>query len=213
MSWLSSGAKKVRRALKLPPITLKNVATKYAPAAIMAGTGNPMGAAGAVYSGAAIPNRRPIGNTTFPTFGPTGPGGRATPTFPGAGGGTPNVEGDNPWWQDLLGDVGDLFGKGVDYAKENPMDVAIGGLAGLSALNAAESSRKAGKYQQAGLSHAKDRWAAGEPLRTEGQRRLLNPERPDLSSVYNDPLNTFSRPVQLPSAPRAVRRRLPTRNR
>lgn len=54
MSWISAGLKKVRKTLHLPPVTLKNVATKYAPVALtvasLGGAGPLAGVAGKIGS-------------------------------------------------------------------------------------------------------------------------------------------------------------------
>lgn len=118
--------------------------------------------------------------------GPTSPGGAPTPTFPGGGGGTPSVPGADG---------------GTDW-----MSIAEGGLAGLSALNSARASQQAGKYGDMAVKHATDRWAEGDPLRVAGRNQMLHPVTPDLTSVYNDPNNAFSRPVSPPGAPQAIRR-------
>lgn len=86
------------------------------------------------------------------------------------------------------------------------LGLAEGGLAGLQAYNSAKASGRAGKYQDAALAQAQARYAEGAPLRAMGRARILNPQRPDLTSVYNDPTNAFSAPVT--TAPALPRRRL-----
>jgi hypothetical protein len=92
-------------------------------------------------------------------------------------------------------------GGGMDW-----LGLAEGGLAGLQAYNSAKASGRAGKYQDAALAQAQARYAEGAPLRAMGRARILNPQRPDLTSVYNDPTNAFSAPVT--TAPALPRRRL-----
>lgn len=92
-------------------------------------------------------------------------------------------------------------GGGMDW-----LGMAEGGLAGLQAYNSAKASGRAGKYQQAAIDQANARYAEGAPLRAMGRARILNPQRPDLTSTYNDPTNAFSAPVT--TAPAMSRRRL-----
>lgn len=186
-NFLSRGLKGVRRALHLPPVTLGNVATKYAPAALALGSGvGPLGAIATKIPGAAkiagglsaakrvighhVPdvmrNGAPAQIGDLITGGPAAPPG--APGAPAAGGGT-----------DWLG-------------------IAEGGLAGLSALNAAKASARQGQYQDRALQQAEGRWAQGAPLRAAGSAQLLNAQPPDLSATYNDPTNVFSRPVRRP---------------
>jgi hypothetical protein len=74
----------------------------------------------------------------------------------------------------------------------NAGDIALGGLAGYQALNAANASKRAGQLSDKAIGLAESRWNQGAPLRTAGQARLLNPTRPDLSSVYTDATNPFA---------------------
>lgn len=195
MSKLSKGLKGIRRALKLPPITAGNVLTKYAPAAAQAYTGQPPTA---LWSGGGGSPRTPDFSRGF-TSGPSGaPGRTPSPTFPGGsrtGGGS-----DRPWWQDALAGIGDLAGSAGSFVKNNAVDIGIGGLAAYQALNSANASKRAGQLQDKAISGAEKRWGDNEALRTEGRRRLLNPTRPDLSSVYADPTNPFAKRAT-PTAP------------
>lgn len=184
MSWVSKGVKSVRRALRLPPITTRSVLTQYGPAAAMAATGNYAGAAATMYGGGAVPQRRPVGQGTVPGYNNpvSAPSGDAD-----MGGGTD--------WAAILSS---LAGTAGNFAKEHGVDLAAGGLAAWQMANAAEASRKAGKYQDAAIRGAKDRWATQEPLRKAGIAGMLNPERPDLTDVYTDPTNPFATPIRRP---------------
>lgn len=197
MSWVSSGLKSVRKALHLPPITLGNVATKYAPAAIMAATGNPMGAAATVYGGGAMPQPRPIGTSTFPTFSSSMPNPVQTPGASEGGGG----------WQDILGSIAGAIGGGAQkvggYIKDNPLEAAMAGLATMQGVNAAKASARQGKLSDEAINLSKQLWAQGQPLRDKGQAGMLNPSHSNLSDVYTDPFNPFAsqkRPLSPPTA-------------
>jgi hypothetical protein len=71
-------------------------------------------------------------------------------------------------------------------------NLAVGGLAGYQALNAANASKRAGQLSDKAIGLAESRWNDAAPLRTAGQARLLNPARPDLTSVYQDTTNPFA---------------------
>lgn len=87
--------------------------------------------------------------------------------------------------------AGGLFGGGLG-------NLAMGGLAGYQALNAANASKRAGQLSDKALGLAESRWNDAAPLRSAGTARLLTPARPDLSGVYTDPSNPFaSRPRRL----------------
>lgn len=99
-------------------------------------------------------------------------------------------------------DFGSLLSGAGSFLKNNAVDIGIGGLAGYQALNAANASKRAGGLQDKAISGVEKRWGDNEALRTEGRRRLLNPTRPDLSSVYNDPTNPFAkRPPPVDATP------------
>jgi hypothetical protein len=77
-------------------------------------------------------------------------------------------------------------------------DLALGGLATAQGVMAANASKRAGELSNKAIDLANTNWAAGAPLRTQGQTSLLNPTRPDLSATYADPTNPFaSRPRKL----------------
>lgn len=193
-NFISRGIKGVRRALHLPPITLKNVATKYGPAALtvasLGGAGPLAGIAGKLGSVASsIPGAAKAGAILS----------GAKRVLGGAGAGVPQVMRNgqpitlsdiNPNIPSSGGGAPGGGGGGTDW-----LGLAEGGLAGLSAVNAAKQSGRAGKYQDAALAQANARWQEGAPLRAAAVPRLLNPARPDLTQVYNDPTNAFSRPV------------------
>ncbi len=135
------------------------------------------------------------------------------PTFPSSGGGgfdwanvAQTLTGGNRGGGGSGGfDWGKLLGGAGSFLKNNAVDIGIGGLAGYQALNAAKASKRAGQLQDRAISGAEKRWGDNEALRTEGRRRLLNPTRPDLSSVYNDPTNPFAqRPPPIGAAPPAM---------
>jgi hypothetical protein len=200
-NFLSRGLKGVRRALHLPPVTLKNVATKYAPVGLGVastfGLGPLAGIAGKLGTAA----------SSLPGASKVAAGAKGVQRVLGAvhggggGGGGDQVHLDPNTGLEVMDGAGG-GGGGTDW-----LGLAEGGLAGLSALNAAKASSRAGKYQDAALAQAQQRWEAGAPLRAAGQQRLLNPMRPDLTGVFNDPTNAFSRPVP-PPAPPALRRKL-----
>lgn len=205
-NFISRGVKSVRKALHLPAITLGNIATKYAPAALaITGVGGPV--AGAISKVASAGNaiqgvKRPITpTTTFPsgsgTFSspgfapgpfPVGGGGTGAPTPTGGGGGPTGIG----WLDTLLGGVGDAAKSAGSYVKNNPLEVAMGGLAGAQAVNAAKASARQGKLTDEAIGLAKERWAGGAPLRAKATAGLLNPPKADLSSVYANPQNPFS---------------------
>jgi hypothetical protein len=116
----------------------------------------------------------------------------------GKGGGGGAIDPNDP----NIGNANVNMTGGTDW-----LGLAEGGLAGLSAVNSARASGRAGDLQKQALAQANARWAEGAPLRTQGQARLLNPVTPDLTSIYNDPTNAFSTPVTTAPAPR--RRLLP----
>ena len=190
-NFISRGLKSVRKALHLPPVTLGNVATKYAPAAIMAASGNPMGAAATVYSGGAVPQKRAIPNVASFT----------DPTQPSSGANSGGID-----WGNILGTVlggaGNAAKKAGQYAIDNPLNVAMGGLAGARAIQGAKASARQGKLSDEAIALAKERWAGGAPLRTAGQTGLLKP-RPavDYNAVFADPTNPFASPVRRPITP------------
>lgn len=124
---------------------------------------------------------------------------------PNAGGG---------WMGNAIGIGKRILGtnKQGGFDGSNLLGLAEGGLAGASAINSANASRRAGQYQTAALDQAKNRWAQGAPLREMGMRRMLNTTPPDLTSTYNDQTNAFSKPVAPPPAgapPPLVPRRIP----
>jgi hypothetical protein len=80
-------------------------------------------------------------------------------------------------------------------------NLALGGLAGYQALNAANASKRAGQLSDKAINLAESRWNDAAPLRTAGQARLLNPNRPDLSSVFAGSSNPFARPATPPATP------------
>jgi hypothetical protein len=75
-------------------------------------------------------------------------------------------------------------------------DLAMGGLAGYQALNAANASKRAGQYNDKAINLAETRWGDAAPLRSAGTARLLNPAKTDLSNVYTDPTNPFARKLR-----------------
>ncbi len=142
--------------------------------------------AGAGAYGAAKAQPRIIGGTTFPSFGNT--------VSTGA-----EAKGGKGWdWSNVLNSIPGAVQKVGSYVKDNASNIALGGLAGWQALNSAKASKRAGRFQDAAINQAKERWASGAPLRAAAQQRLLNPVRPDLSSTFNDPTNPFSTPHRTP---------------
>jgi hypothetical protein len=205
-NFLSRGIKKVRKALHLPAITPGNVLTKYAPVALGAAATMGMGP----LAGAA---------TKLGTMASSLPGASKIATGVGAvrkvlghGDGVPQVmRGGSPISiSDINPNIPAPAGGGASSSPSGGgmdwLGLAEGGLAGLQAYNSAKASGRAGKYQDAALAQAQARYAEGAPLRAMGRARILNPVRPDLTSVYNDPTNAFSAPVT--TAPALPRRRL-----
>jgi hypothetical protein len=196
----------VRKALHLPAITPGNVLTKYAPVALGAAATMGMGP----LAGAA---------TKLGTMASSLPGASKVATGVGAvrkvlghGDGVPQVmRGGSPISiSDINPNIPAPAGGGASSSPSGGgmdwLGLAEGGLAGLQAYNSAKASGRAGKYQDAALAQAQARYAEGAPLRAMGRARILNPQRPDLTSVYNDPTNAFSAPVT--TAPALPRRRL-----
>jgi hypothetical protein len=199
MSMLTAGFKKVRKALHLPPVTIGNVLTKYAPAAAAIGVGGPLaGIISKVPGGAAVLKAGTAAQAgmgvrpqprTIPNIGGTFPGFQNPVQLPGA----PSAGGDSNWLQDLLGGVGDVVKKGVQYAADNPLNVAMGGLAGARAIQAAKASARQGKLSDEAIGLAKQRWNEAAPLRTAGQAGLLKPKAAvDYNAVFADPTNPFA---------------------
>jgi hypothetical protein len=122
-------------------------------------------------------------------------------------GGNPIYAGDQQGggsWQDaILGGArklgSGLLGGGSTGSQLG--NLAIGGLAGYQALNAANASKRAGQLSDKAIGLAESRWNDAAPLRSAGQARLLNPTRPDLTSVYQDPTNPFAARPLAPAAP------------
>jgi hypothetical protein len=115
----------------------------------------------------------------------------------GNGGSIGGSGGGGSWQDAIMGGVRKLGsglanGIGGSIGGVGLGDVALGGLAGYQALNAANASKRAGQLSDKAIGQAESRWNAGAPLRTAGQARLLNPTRPDLSSVYTDTTNPFA---------------------
>ena len=72
-------------------------------------------------------------------------------------------------------------------------NLALAGLAGVQAVNSAKASKRAGQMQDKAIATAEGRWASQAPIRAAAQRKLLAPVRPDLTNVYQNPENPFSR--------------------
>jgi hypothetical protein len=111
----------------------------------------------------------------------------------GNGGSIGGGSGGGSWQDAIMGGVRKL-GSGIanSVGGMNAGDLALGGLAGYQALNAANASKRAGQLSDKAIGLAESRWNQGAPLRTAGQARLLNPTRPDLSNVYTDATNPFA---------------------
>jgi hypothetical protein len=101
-------------------------------------------------------------------------------------------------WQGALRKLGSgLLGGGGGNGLGGLGNLAVGGLAGYQALNAANASKRAGQLSDKAIGLAESRWNDAAPLRNAGQARLLNPVRPDLTSVYQDTTNPFAvRPLR-----------------
>jgi hypothetical protein len=203
-NFLSRGIKKVRKALHLPAITPGNVLTKYAPVAIGAagtfGLGPLAGAAGKLGTMASsLPGASKVATGVGAVRKVLGHGDGVPQVM--RGGSPISISDINPNIPAPAGGASSSPGGGMDW-----LGLAEGGLAGLQAYNSAKASGRAGKYQDAALAQAQARYAEGAPLRAMGRARILNPVRPDLTSVYNDPTNAFSAPVT--TAPALPRRRL-----
>jgi hypothetical protein len=205
MSMLTAGFKKVRKALHLPPVTIGNVLTKYAPAAAAIGVGGPLaGIISKVPGGAAVLKASTAAQAgmgvrpqprAIPNIGGTFPGFQNPVQLPG----TPSAGGDSNWLQDLLGGVGSAIKKGVQYAADNPLNVAMGGLAGARAIQAAKASARQGKLSDEAIGLAKQRWNEAAPLRTAGQAGLLKPKAAvDYNAIFADPTNPFATPSKRP---------------
>lgn len=217
-NFISRGIKGARRALHLPPITLKNVATKYGPAALtvasLGGAGPLAGIAAKVGSAAsAIPG-------ASKAAGIYGAGKRLL----SGGGGVPQVtKGGVPISMSDInpnippepgggdgggGDTG-LLGSLMNYGKSHIGDIAMGGLAALDATNAARASKRQGQLSDEALQLARSRYQAAAPLREQGMAGLLKPKAPvDFNAVYGDPTNPFGAPVPRPALPAPGMRRL-----
>lgn len=88
-------------------------------------------------------------------------------------------------------------------------NLAVGGLAGYQAINAANASKRSGQLSDKALNLAESRYAGQAPLRSAAMTHLLNPTRPDLTSVYQDAQNPFAVRKLAPSAASAAPASLP----
>jgi hypothetical protein len=107
-----------------------------------------------------------------------------------------------------VGGIGDVIKSGVNKVKDHP-ELA---LAAANAAYGASRAKSADELRKKGVSTAEGSWNTREPLRAAGVRGMLNTERPDLASTFNDPTNPFSRgaaPRGLTPAPAPVRPALP----
>lgn len=202
MSWLS----------KKTGIHLGNIGAPIGAllGSVIPGVGTAIGA-GLGQSLGAIGQKRPIGQALAQGVGayaagkaiPAGGGAtgvlRALPTFTGSNMpnpvGTPPTSsggGGNDWLGTLMGGLGTAAGKVGGYIKDNPMDVALAGLATAQGVNSAKAAAQQGKYSDAAINNAKQRWAAQAPLRNQGINGMLNKTTHDYSSVYTDPQNPFA---------------------
>jgi hypothetical protein len=97
--------------------------------------------------------------------------------------------------------VGGALSKGYDM---------LGGLDGALALGAGiegyEQDRQANRLRGNALDLLGQEFTANAPLRQAGRAGMLNPETPDLSSVFASSGNPFAAPMPMPSAPRPTRR-------
>lgn len=103
---------------------------------------------------------------------------------------------------DILGGLRKL-GSGLSGGQNGGINVgnlALGGLAGYQALNAANASKRSGQLSDKALGLAESRYASQAPLRSAAMTHLLNPTRPDLTSVYQDVQNPFAARKLAPSA-------------
>lgn len=103
---------------------------------------------------------------------------------------------------DILGGLRKL-GSGLSGGQNGGINVgnlALGGLAGYQALNAANASKRSGQLSDKALGLAESRYASQAPLRSAAMTHLLNPTRPDLTSVYQDAQNPFAVRKLAPSA-------------
>lgn len=119
-------------------------------------------------------------------------------------GGFPIYAGDDQGgggWQGTLRKLGSgiLNGAGGGGGLGGLGNLAVGGLAGYQAINAANASKRAGQLSDQAINLATQRWNDAAPLRNAGQARLLNPVRPDLTSVYQDTTNPFATRPAAPS--------------
>lgn len=123
------------------------------------------------------------------------------PIYAGEGGGGGGQGGGIG--NDILGGLRKL-GSGLSGGQNGGINfgnLAIGGLAGYQALNAANASKRAGQLSDKALAMAESRYNAAAPLREQGMAHLLNPQRPDLTSVYQDASNPFAVRKLAPPAP------------
>lgn len=218
-----SGLKKLvkgaRKGLGLPPITLGNVATKYAPAAVEAYFGMPP----TTLKGGGTPQTP----NTFPSYIGGLPADKAGNTV-GAGGGNPAsgglLDGISSVRKKLglpaitLGNLGKGAAGGVSkaltYAKDNPLELALLGLAGASGVGAVNATKRANSLSDSALDRTRAEYAARAPMRERGMQSAMNPARPDLSDLFQwqskpRPISATAR-VAAPSAPMDARPSIPT---
>jgi hypothetical protein len=129
------------------------------------------------------------------TYAPSSGGGGYGDITDYDAGGNPIYGGDQGGgWQDAILGGARKLGSGLlgGQGGGGLGGLAVGGLAGYQALNAANASKRAGQLSDKAIGLAESRWNDAAPLRTAGQARLLNPARPDLTSVYQDTTNPFA---------------------
>ncbi len=92
--------------------------------------------------------------------------------------------------------IGGALGGLGNFAKNNPLLLG----AGLSAVTGARRQGKADSLQEDALRHARARQAEQDKFRqgVVGQLSNISFQAPDLSGVFADPSNPFSRPLARP---------------
>ncbi|MDP9203528.1 MAG: hypothetical protein M3P26_16595 [Gemmatimonadota bacterium] len=196
MSMLSKGFKKVRKGLHLPPMTAKNVVTKYAPVAMtvasLGGLGPLAGVAGKVGSIASkIPGAAKVGGL-FNTLGKSGLGQAARALN---GGKAITMRNTLDGASKNLKRFGGAIGSSI---ADHPLESIAAGAAGV---NAAAAFKRAGDYSGKAIKTKEQSYNERAPLRKRGVDGMLkNTTQPQQD--FTNQANPFARKRKVEIPPR-----------
>lgn len=77
------------------------------------------------------------------------------------------------------------------FAKDNPELI----LGGISAIQGAHQQAQADALNKKAMQYAEQPWNETAGLRKQSLEQMMNPEAPDLSSIYGGSSNPFARPL------------------